>query len=104
MTKLAWRLTVDTQRTLVILEYPPHVVALACIYISALLSSFERPPPPPPPEHPNMDMDGASSTQDRTAHEVATLLSVTGTWEQQYQARTEDLDGKALSCTLYRSC
>jgi CTD kinase subunit beta len=102
MTKLAWRLTVDTQRTLVILEYPPHVVALACIYISALLSSFERPPPPPPLEHPHMDMDGASSSQDRTAHEVAALLSVTGTWEQQYQARTEDLDGEAPPRTSSR--
>ncbi|KAF7365228.1 CTD kinase subunit beta [Mycena venus] len=43
LTKLAWRLTIDCHRTLVPIQYPPHIVALANLYVAALLSSFEQP-------------------------------------------------------------
>lgn len=60
--------------------FPPHVVALACLYLAALLSSFEQ---------------GTSPEQSgfHSSHEIAATLGNSGEWESQFQAHIEDLDG-----------
>ncbi|KAJ7259530.1 cyclin-like protein [Mycena haematopus] len=82
LTKLAWRLTIDCHRTLVPIQYPPHIVALANLYVAALLSSFEQ-----------LVIPEDSGT--RTPHEVAEILGKNGDWEQKYQAQVDDLEGIA---------
>jgi CTD kinase subunit beta len=72
MTKLAWRLAIDSHRTLVPIQYPPHVVALASLYVAALLSSFEQP--------------------NNSSHQIAAILSKRGQWEHKFQAQVEDLE------------
>ncbi|KAA1469897.1 cyclin-like protein [Dentipellis sp. KUC8613] len=81
LSKLAWRLTIDSQRTLVPLQFPPHVVAVACIYLAALLSTFERTEPPAEPE------PGCVSDQ-----ELVSMLQNHGPWERKFQAQIEDLE------------
>ncbi|KAH8109802.1 cyclin-like protein [Phellopilus nigrolimitatus] len=80
LTKLAWRLAVDSSRTLAPLQYPPHVVALACIYLAALLSSFEQPAP--------IDI----APDEHSDHELAKTLGHRGDWESTYKACVEDLE------------
>ena len=98
LSKLAWRLAIDRYgcvitscatcvankchsfRTLVNLSYPPHVIALACLYLSALLSSFEQVPTPAQPSC-------------RTAHELAETLGRRGNWETKFHCQVEDLEG-----------
>ncbi|KJA23219.1 hypothetical protein HYPSUDRAFT_40016 [Hypholoma sublateritium FD-334 SS-4] len=46
VTKLAWRISIDSYRTFLPLIYPPHTIALGSIFVSALLLSFEQAPPP----------------------------------------------------------
>ncbi|KIP08932.1 hypothetical protein PHLGIDRAFT_87416 [Phlebiopsis gigantea 11061_1 CR5-6] len=79
LSKFAWRLAIDSYRSLVNLSYPPHVVALACLYLAALLSSFEQ---------------GQVTVPAglRNAHEIAKFLGDHGQWEAQLQARVEDLE------------
>ncbi|KAL5519762.1 hypothetical protein ACEPAG_1422 [Sanghuangporus baumii] len=85
LTRFAWRLAVDSNRTLAPLQYPPHVVALACIYLAALLWTFEQPQPP--------SVEGvASGSGTRTASELVTLLGDHGEWEKTYKACVEDLE------------
>lgn len=63
-----------SHRTLLPIQYPPHVVALASLYVAALLSSFERP-------------------ENNSGHQIAAILSKRGQWEQKFQAQVEDLEG-----------
>ncbi|KDQ62447.1 hypothetical protein JAAARDRAFT_66179 [Jaapia argillacea MUCL 33604] len=79
LTKLAWRLAVDSQRTVVSLEYPPHEVAIGCLYLAALLSSFEQGASP--------ERKGYSSS-----HEIANILSHHGDWERKFRAHVEDIE------------
>jgi len=79
LTKFAWRLTIDSQRTLVALQYPPHVVAIACIYLAALLSTFEQ-------------NDASPSLECRSNHEIVAVLGGHGPWEKQFQAQVDDLE------------
>lgn len=79
LTKLAWRLAIDSYRTLVNLSYPPHVVALACLLAAALLSSFEQGTIPAQPGL-------------HTPHEIVATLGQHGEWEKQFQTRIEDLE------------
>ncbi|KAI0632022.1 cyclin-like protein [Trametes polyzona] len=79
LSKLAYRLAIDSFRTLVNLSYPPHVVALGCIYLAALLQSFEQ---PTSPERPGQ----------HTSHEIAATLSKTGEWGKQFQAHIADIE------------
>jgi CTD kinase subunit beta len=99
LTKFAWRLTIDrsvcsplrtpkaedprSQRTLVALQYPPHVVAIACIYLAALLSTFEQNETHPPLEY-------------HSSHEIVGMLGEHGPWEKKFQAQVDDLEGKFL--------
>lgn len=62
------------------LEFPPHVVALGCIYLAALLTSYEQTPSPDRP-------DVAVSNQ------IIAQLDKPGAWERQFQTRVEDLEG-----------
>ncbi|KAH8104709.1 cyclin-like protein [Cristinia sonorae] len=78
LTKLAWRLAIDSNRTLVNLQYPPHVVALASLYLASLLTSFEQGPAPVP-------------TGFRTSHEIADILGRSGDWERKFQCHVQDL-------------
>jgi CTD kinase subunit beta len=68
-----------SQRTLVALQFPPHVVALACIYLAALLSTFEQNDANAPPESQN------------NLKIVATLRDH-GPWEKKFQAQVDDLE------------
>ncbi|KLO06986.1 cyclin-like protein [Schizopora paradoxa] len=43
LTRLAWRLCADSFRTYAPLLYPPHVIAAGCLYLGALLCTFEQP-------------------------------------------------------------
>jgi len=79
LTKLAWRLAIDSHRTVVNLQYPPHVVALACLYLAALLSSFEQGTSPERPGY-------------NSSHQIAATLGKSGKWEQQFQAQIGDLE------------
>ncbi|KAJ7095790.1 cyclin-like protein [Mycena belliarum] len=82
LTKLAWRLTIDCHRTLIPLQYPPHIVALAGLYVAALLLSFEQP----------ITQEDSGT---HTAHEIAQLLGTNGDWERKFQAQVDDLEGIA---------
>ncbi|KAF8631401.1 hypothetical protein AX15_002409 [Amanita polypyramis BW_CC] len=82
LTKLAWRIAIDSHKTLLPVQYPPHTIALGSIYVAALLSSFEL-PVPPPEEVP----EGC-----RAPHDIALLLGNRGDWEKKYQAQVEDLE------------
>ncbi|KAI0300364.1 cyclin-like protein [Russula brevipes] len=79
LTKFAWRLTMDSQRTLVALQYPPHVVAIACVYLAALLSTFEQNETHTP--------RGCCSN-----HEIVATLGDHGPWEKKFQAQVDDLE------------
>ncbi|TRM64209.1 cyclin-like protein [Schizophyllum amplum] len=82
VAQLAWRLAVDSHRTLIPLQYPPHTVALGSIYVAALLSSFEQ---PHEEEHP----DTTSS------HDIAQMLHEHGAWEASFQCQVDDLEAIA---------
>ncbi|KAF7985578.1 hypothetical protein HWV62_3859 [Athelia sp. TMB] len=82
LTKLAWRLASDSHRTLVPLQYPPHVVALGGLYVAALLSSFEQPM--------TAELPGYNSS-----HQISAILSKRGDWEDKFHARVEDLEAIA---------
>ncbi|KAI0822015.1 cyclin-like protein [Trametes gibbosa] len=79
LSKLAYRLAIDSFRTLVNLSYPPHVVALGCLYLAALLQSFER---------------GTSPEREgqHTSHSIAATLSKSGEWEKQFHAHIADIE------------
>ena len=72
-----------SHRTLVPLQYPPHVVALGSLYVAALLSSFEQPASPERPGY-------------KASYEVAAVLSTSGPWETLFQAHVEDLEGMSF--------
>ncbi|CAL1712899.1 unnamed protein product [Somion occarium] len=78
LTKLTWRLCIDSFRTLINLQYPPHVVALGCMYLAALLCSFEQGTSPDRPGYNN-------------AHQIAATLGKPGQWEQEFQTQVQDL-------------
>lgn len=69
-----------SHRTVVNLEYPPHVIALGCLYLAALLSSFEQGTSPDRPGY-------------HSSHQIAATLGKPGQWEQQFQAQIQDLQG-----------
>ncbi|OAX39803.1 cyclin-like protein [Rhizopogon vinicolor AM-OR11-026] len=78
LIKCAWRLTIDSHRTLVPIMYPPNTVALGCLYTASLLATLEPPPSPLAEAH--------------TDSRVATILKEKGDWERTYMAEAEDLE------------
>ncbi|TFL00991.1 cyclin-like protein [Pterulicium gracile] len=81
-TKMAWRLAADSHRTLVPLQYPPHVIALGGLYLAGLLSSFDPNSTPP-----RVDLQNTS-----TVHPLVTQLGNSGDWETKLQAKSADLE------------
>jgi CTD kinase subunit beta len=63
-----------SHRTLVGLQYPPHSVALACIYLAALLTSFEATLIPVP--------EGYADSRA-----IVGKLSTVGAWEASYKVK-----------------
>ncbi|KAJ3485525.1 hypothetical protein NLI96_g4888 [Meripilus lineatus] len=107
LAKLAWRLAIDrwhpfytlvssqltvashSHRTLVNIEFPPHLVALSCLYLASHLLTFHIPAPaiwPPDREH------------DRIC-EIAVMLNNKGDWEQRYHADVSDLEDLLISAS-----
>lgn len=66
------------------LQYPPHVVAIACIYLAALLSTFEQ-------------NETRPQFECRSNHEIVEILGDHGPWEEEFQAQVDDLEGKCLT-------
>ncbi|KAL1667449.1 cyclin-like protein [Schizophyllum commune] len=81
VAQLAWRLSIDSHRTLIPLQYPPHTVAMGSIYVAALLSSFEQT---------QEDDSGATSS-----HDIAQMLHEHGAWEASFQCQVDDLEAIA---------
>ncbi|KAG8764030.1 hypothetical protein FRC12_008329 [Ceratobasidium sp. 428] len=88
LAKLAWRLSIDSNRTLVPLQYPPHTIALGCIYLAALLMSAD---PNAPATSPSYDTRDNSFRRDDPAIIVATLTHP-GEWENRFFSRVEHLE------------
>jgi len=88
LAKLAWRLSIDSNRTLVPLQYPPHTIALGCIYLAALLMSAD---PNAPATSPSYDNHDNSFRRDDPAMIVATLTHP-GEWEAKFFSRVEHLE------------
>jgi CTD kinase subunit beta len=65
----------------VALQYPPHVVAIACLYLAALLSTFEQ-------------SDSQGTPECRSNREIVAILGDHGPWEQKFQAQVDDLEGE----------
>jgi CTD kinase subunit beta len=63
------------------LLFPPHVIAVASIYLAARLDS----------------VDGAGGTPaadgQRSSQEVSEFLGNRGSWEQKYRTEVQDLEG-----------
>lgn len=75
--------TLFSHRTLLPLQYPPHIIALGGLYVACLLTSFEQP---------------LSDNPERiAAEEIAQKLKKKGDWERKFQSQVEDLEGKQKS-------
>ncbi|KAF9524275.1 cyclin-like protein [Crepidotus variabilis] len=79
LIKFAWRIAIDTHRTLLPLIYPPQTLALGSIYTAGLLLSFEQPNSP--------QRDGETSNAD-----LANQLNKHLDWEKKFQSKAQDLD------------
>ncbi|EJU03138.1 cyclin-like protein [Dacryopinax primogenitus] len=105
LTKLAYKLAIDSHRTVSPLEHPPHIIALASLYLAALLTAF--------PEHGGVSViqetewSKPASTSNgyenrngrqapaepprRTARDIGEELGQEGRWCRQFGARVFDL-------------
>ena len=87
LTKFAWRLTVDAYRTHVPLMYPPHTVALGCLYLAALLITFEQSPPTP---------SQTLQQQVMAPLQLISLLTQGGEWEDQFNIDADHLEREPI--------
>ena len=86
---LASDLILCSNRTLAPLQFPPHVIAIACLYLASLLDSFDQESSP--------TIDRPMGQPDRaTSHDLVKLLGEHGKWEETYQAKVEDIEGVFL--------
>lgn len=67
------------------MEYPPHAVALASIYLAGLLATFEVVAP-------------TLSDEMVKTKAIVDLLSARGEWEDKYLVKVDDLEGKLKVC------
>jgi len=81
LVKMAWRIAIDSYRTLLPLIYPPHSMALGSIYVASLLLSFEQ------PTSPTRDKEISSSN---LAEKLTTDTS--WDWENIYHTKPADLE------------
>ncbi|CAE6391103.1 unnamed protein product [Rhizoctonia solani] len=88
LAKLAWRLSIDSNRTLVALQFPPHTIALGCIYLAALLMSTD---PNGPVTSPTYESREHSFRGDDPSMIVAKLAHP-GEWETKFYSRVEQLE------------
>lgn len=84
LVKLAWRIAVDSHRTLVPIQYPPVTVALASIYVASCLLSLDM----VSPIHHENEVKLAQDIRDTLGHH--------GDWETRFQSQVEDLDCKIV--------
>ncbi|EPQ54470.1 cyclin-like protein [Gloeophyllum trabeum ATCC 11539] len=91
LTKLAWRLAVDSHRTPVTLSYPAHEIALGCLYLAALLSSFEQGMSSPAFRAADVDTSNGK-VESNTPQQIVDILGNHGDWEHRFQARVEDIE------------
>ena len=63
--------------------YPPHTVALGCLYLAALLIAFEQPPPPTSQTFQQAAM---------TPFQLISLLTRGGAWEDQFNIDADHLE------------
>ncbi|THV03914.1 cyclin-like protein [Dendrothele bispora CBS 962.96] len=79
LTKLAYRLSVDSYRSSLPLSYPPHALALGSLYVAALLLSFEQP----------------EGEEQRRGLSLASQLGQRGAWEDRFRSALEELEAIA---------
>ncbi|KAF5369429.1 hypothetical protein D9758_002796 [Tetrapyrgos nigripes] len=79
LTKLAYRLAIDSYRSSLPLSYPPHTLALGSLYVAALLITFEQP----------------ESEEQKKALQLASELGQRGPWEQKFRSALEELEAIA---------
>jgi len=66
------------------LLFPPHVIAIASIFLAARLDSLDG-------------AGGASATDgQRSSQEISELLGNRGSWEQKYRTEARDLEGISI--------
>jgi CTD kinase subunit beta len=77
------------------LLYPPHSIALACVYLAALLLSFE-----------SVTSPKVSDSECRPSSDIAEFLGKSGSWEVRFQSKLEDVQGRhpPRSSVLKRHC
>ena len=78
----------DSYRTSAPLSYPPHLVAVAAIYASALLSLETADP---------STFDASQATPESKRYKfMVDQLSTSGTWEEDYATTADLVDGQSL--------
>lgn len=78
VANLAWRLAADSSRTFSPLQYPPHCIALSCLYLAGLLISFET-------------TTSLDTGPGKNGSEVAEYLGNSGPWMSQFQCLLGDI-------------
>jgi len=79
-------------RTSAPLSYPPHLVAVAAIYASALLSLETADP---------SAFDASQATPESKRYKaMIDQLSTSGTWEEDYATTADLVDGQSYTPTL----
>lgn len=81
-TFLAHLLAIDVHRTLTPLSYPPHTIALACLYLASFLL----------PQHPNsLEWRGEELAE---GEELVEYPKFESGWTNQYESEEEDVSGE----------
>jgi len=104
LTKLAYKLAIDSHRTVSPLEDPPHTIALAALYLAALLTAFpehggvstlQETEWPKPASSKGYNKRNGHSNRDelprRSAREIGEELGQEGRWCRRFGARVFDL-------------
>lgn len=73
-------LSFHSHRTPAPLLFPPHVIAVASLYLAAKLDCFDGSPAP-------------IGEEDVTSQELVDLLEAHGSWEQRFHTNIVDLEG-----------
>ena len=73
-----------SHRTMMPLLFPPHVIAVASIFLAARLDSLDG-------------VGGAPAADgQRSSQEISELLGNCGPWEQKYRTEARDLEGTSI--------
>ncbi|KAL7415299.1 cyclin-like protein [Mrakia frigida] len=85
----AWRISVDSNRTLAPLLHPPHTVALASIYLASLLGSLTSQLPAPDSAEESIDPVG---TERAGCVALSEVLGSKGGWEGRFKGEVGGLE------------